>query len=125
MERWFQLTTLALVEVLLPTLARPVPAAAVQECTAFIASQRRRMPDTLRGPLLLATLLFDAWPVVAGYWKPFHRLSLEQRRQQVGVWKASRLSFCRDLLRFHESLAVFCLFSLLEITPVGGQAHAG
>lgn len=76
----------------------------------FVLDQQARMPDFLRLPLRVATLLFDAWAIpFTG--RAFHRLPHPQRWRFVCAWKNSRLVFCRDLVRFYESLAVFSWYS--------------
>jgi len=72
----------------------------------FILEQHGRMPDYLRAPLQLLTLIFDAWALpFAG--RPFHRLPHERRWRQVLAWKQSRPGPRRDLMRFYEGLAIF------------------
>ena len=73
------------------------------DLTQFILAQHAQMPDYLRGPMLAATLGFDALG--------FHRQSPERRAKKIAVWKNSRLSFQRDFIRYHESLATLALYS--------------
>jgi hypothetical protein len=72
----------------------------------FVLAQWARMPDYLRLPMLLVTLGFD-WSAIAFTGRRFQRGNAEQRARQVQRWRNSRLSVCRDLIRFYESLAVF------------------
>jgi hypothetical protein len=82
----------------------PVPVA------RFLLQTHARIPDYLRLPLRVLTLVFDAWGVITAG-RPFHRLPLEARRRQVAAWKGSRLGFRRDLIKFFEALAVFGIYS--------------
>ena len=78
--------------------------------TRFVMEQHGRMPHFLRLPLKIATLIFDAWTIpTAG--RPFHRLPHEQRWRVIESWKQSPMSFCRDLIKFYESLAIFYCYS--------------
>ncbi len=79
----------------------------------LVLEQHARMPDYLRFPLLVLTLLFD-W---ASLWRTrhrFHGLPPEQRLLHLHRWRTSRFSVCRDLIRFYESLAVLAWHSLTE-----------
>jgi hypothetical protein len=68
------------------------------------------MPDYLRFPFKFLTLLFDAWSLpFTG--RPFHRASHEQRSRQMRAWKGSALGFCRDLIKFYETLVIFASYS--------------
>ena len=88
----------------------------------FVLEQQRRMPDFLRFPMILLTLLFDAQSfIVSG--RPFHRLPHDRRRRQIASWRASRLSFCSDLVRFYQGLVVYGWYSMLDEHETGGQPH--
>jgi hypothetical protein len=77
---------------------------------AFLTGTHARIPDYLRRPLMVLTLVFDAWGVpTAG--KPFHRLPLQARVRQVEAWRRSRIGPRRDLIKFFETLAVFGIYS--------------
>jgi hypothetical protein len=78
----------------------------VDEAAEFILSQQRRMPDFLRLGILVATMLFAAWPIPrAG--RVFSRLPEPSQWRQIRRWKSSHLSPFRDLMRFYESLTMF------------------
>lgn len=71
----------------------------------FVIEQQNRMPDYLRLPLLILTLIFDIWGLLrTGSF--FHSQSPSVRQQLIQVWKNSRFQICRDLMRFYESLVV-------------------
>ncbi|MBL3684632.1 hypothetical protein F2981_18985 (plasmid) [Sinorhizobium meliloti] len=54
---------------------------------AFVLETQARMPDYLRLIFRVLTLIFDAWPYfLTG--KPFHRLDLARRIDQVEHWGA-------------------------------------
>src|SRR3546814_13332296 len=70
------------------------------------------MPDYMRFSIRILTLLFDAWSYpIKG--KPFHRLPLSQRIDQVAAWENSRLEFRHGLIVFYRSFATFGLYSIL------------
>ena len=71
----------------------------------FVIEQQNRMPDYLRLPLLILTLIFDIWGLLrTGLC--FHSQSPSVRQQLIQVWKNSPFQICRDLMRFYESLVV-------------------
>jgi hypothetical protein len=76
------------------------------EVVQFVLQQHSRMPDFLRFPIVFLTLVFDLWGIVQGG-SVFHRLPPETRSCQINSWRSSPLGFCRDLMRFYESIAVF------------------
>jgi len=78
--------------------------------TRFLIEQHMRMPDYLRFPLKLLTLVFDTWPL-PHYMQSFHQLSHQQRWMQIESWKHSKFKFRRDFIRFFESLIVFAWYS--------------
>src|SRR3954464_4059275 len=106
---WFESVVLSLTGTILQAHQPPTSEEALRVAT-FIREQHARLPDFLRVPLLLLTLLFDVWPVLRlrGW---FHGQTLQRREAQVLAWKSSRRGPCRDLLKFYESLAVFGWFS--------------
>ncbi len=123
MHAWFRRVVTALTEALVPAVARPVSSTRVGQVVDFICRQQRRMPDYLRFPFLLISLAFDLWPFLGGRARPFHRLSLTDRRQQIHIWQSSRWGFRRDLVRFYQVLAVFGVVSFFEDEPPGEHGH--
>jgi choline dehydrogenase-like flavoprotein len=77
----------------------------------FVIAQHRRMPDYLRAPLKLLTLLFSA-STLPGHRKLFHQLDSTTRLKHIEQWRHGRFGFQRDLIRVYESLAVFGVESL-------------
>lgn len=78
--------------------------------TRFVIEQHGRMPQYLRLPLKVLTLILDAWTLpVTG--RPFHSLPHERRWRVIESWKHSPMSFRRDLIKFYESLAIFGCYS--------------
>src|SRR3546814_17320693 len=70
------------------------------------------MPDYMRFSIRILTLLFDAWSYpIKG--KPFHRLPLSQRIDQVAAWENSRLELRHGLIVFYRSFETFGLYSIL------------
>ncbi len=79
----------------------------------FLFATQARMPDHLRFAFRILTLVFDAWPY-ATTGKPFHRLDLPRRIDQVERWKRSRLAFRQGLIAFYRSFVIFGLYSELS-----------
>ncbi|MGL5082118.1 MAG: hypothetical protein ACRC8A_11590 [Microcoleaceae cyanobacterium] len=78
----------------------------------FVLGQHLRMPDYLQFPILILTLIFDIIGVLQGN-RPFHHQSPQVRSQQIDLWRNSSIGFCRDLIRFYESLTVLAWQSYL------------
>jgi len=90
---------------------------------SFILGQHGRMPDFLRAPMLVATLLLDVWAIpFTG--RAFHRLPHTERWKIILSWKSSRQGYRRDLVRFYESLAIFGWYSELERSGALGEELA-
>ena len=75
----------------------------------FVMDSLAGMPGYLRPPLHLATLAFDAWPLIRRG-RPFHRLRHEERLRQVEAWERSALGPCRMLMTLYVSLTLFGLW---------------
>ncbi len=68
------------------------------------------MPDYLRLPFRVLTLVFDFWPMpLAG--RPFHRLPHNRRLHQIRAWRNSALGFRQNLVKFFETLIVWGWYS--------------
>ena len=78
----------------------PVQRADVVE--RMLASQAA-MPDFLRLAMRVATRCFDFWGLVT-CGSRFQNLAGDLRRMQLDGWKNSRFDFCRNFVRFYESL---------------------
>jgi hypothetical protein len=93
------------------TVQRAIMAFPNNEVVEFVLEQHQRMPDFLRFPILILTLILDGLTLL---WRgaPFHTLPPNLRSQQIEAWRNSRFSFCRDLIRFYESLTLFSWYSL-------------
>lgn len=78
----------------------------------YVLETHARMPDYLRLPMRILTLAFDAWSLPLK-WRPFHRLTHEQRAAQIRAWKSSRIEARRRLVEFYETLGVFGIYSEL------------
>ena len=76
----------------------------------FLLAVHSRMPDYLRLPFRVLTLAFDAWAIPKSG-RPFHRLPVEKRLEQMRRWRTSRIETQRRLIEFYESLALFGLYS--------------
>lgn len=75
----------------------------------FVTDSLDGMPGYLRAPLHIATLAFDAWPIVLRG-RPFHLLRHEDRLRQIAAWERSALGPCRMLMTLYVSLALFGLW---------------
>jgi hypothetical protein len=80
----------------------------------FVRGQFARMPDYLRPPIWLLTLVLDSWPVVIGYGRPLHRLGRAEASRVLAGWRTGWPPFRRDLVKFYEALAVFGLAAETE-----------
>jgi hypothetical protein len=72
---------------------------------------RACMPDYLRLPMWIATLLFDVLGLFSGG-RRFHAKDAAGRVAQLNSWKHSSVGACRNFIRFYESL--FLLIALQE-----------
>ena len=112
-SRSFQSTVSALCYSIIRQNCQPVDLAEDfphNEVVRFVLGQHRGMPDFLRLPVAVLTLIFDLW----GIWRGgavFHRQPHAVRWRQIESWKNSSFGFCRDLMRFYESLVIFCWYS--------------
>jgi hypothetical protein len=87
----------------------------------FVLEQHNRMPDYLKLPIVILTLIFD----LAGLFSngiPFCQQSSNIRSTQLKNWHHSPFNLSRDLMRFYESLTIFGWYSLA--TP-GSDTHEG
>ena len=76
-----------------------------------ILGRRACMPDYLRLPMWVLTLMFDLAGFLSGG-RRFHRQDAAGRSKQLNSWKQSSLGVCRNFVRFYESL--FLLIVLQE-----------
>ncbi len=108
-QHWSAKVVEALVETFCWSFDDPAScdAATIQRVADFVTAQRHQMPDYLRLPMLVVTLLCDAGPLVGRSHVRFHKLSLAARREVVAQWRTSRFSVVRDFVRFYETLSVF------------------
>ena len=75
--------------------------------------QLRHLPDYLRLPMRVLTLVFDGEGIVTTG-RPFHRLPHDARWRQIQRWRTSRLSFGALLVRFYQGLVVYCWHARLD-----------
>jgi hypothetical protein len=77
----------------------------------FVLEQHGRMPDYLKLPIVILTLIFD----LSGLFSngiPFYQQASNIRLTQLKSWHHSPFNLCRDLMRFYESLTIFGWYSL-------------
>jgi choline dehydrogenase-like flavoprotein len=94
------------------------PGPAWNRTARFILDQHARMPDYLRFPLTLLTLLFVHWsgfPRLGSY----RALNSERRWDRIQRMRGSKLGPFRDLIRFYEGLTVFGFHAELTRTAEG------
>jgi len=82
-----------------------------EDVAAEILGRQEAMPDYLRAPMWVATLLFDAAGIFSGG-RRFQEKDGPARANQLRKWKHSSLGACRNFVRFYESL--FFLIVLQE-----------
>ena len=80
------------------------------EVVRFVLDQHGRMPDYLRLPLRLATVLFGLLGI-AHSGRPFHAQPPPARWRQLAFWRDGPVAPARDLVRFYESLVVYEWYS--------------
>jgi choline dehydrogenase-like flavoprotein len=124
-NQWFQ----DAVSALAYSLAQPHETAPHLEpphndLTRFILAQHGQMPDYLRTPLLVATLLFDTSGFLKGG-KRWHRQVPSARQKQILRWKDASAGFQRDLLRYFESLTTLVLYSRRPYSDPGSSLCPG
>jgi len=88
-----------------------IDAADTAGIAAEIIDQQGRIPDYLRLPLHVATLLFD-WSGILSGGKRFQAKNTAAQKAQLERWKYSQIGSCRNFIRFYDSL--FLLIALQE-----------
>jgi hypothetical protein len=88
-----------------------IEAADTGSIAAEIVAQQGRIPDYLRLPVQVATLIFD-WSGILSGGKRFQAKDTAGKMAQLERWKHSRVGFCRNFIRFYDSL--FLLIALQE-----------
>lgn len=76
----------------------------------FVLAQQKRMADLFRLPLVLVTIGFSCFSLLS-HGRFFHRISLEERKRQISMWRGSRISLYRDLIRFYESFIILAIYT--------------
>lgn len=108
---FFEKTVSALGYSLARGFDRPTPSAApvsYNDVVRFVLRQHASMPDLLRLPMRVLTIAFGLAGLLWGG-RFFHRLPPEKRQNQVRWWEAASLSFCRDFVRFYQTLVVLAV----------------
>jgi hypothetical protein len=116
---WFVRAVGGVVRVLVREHGGERAAGMTAQVADFVQGQFARMPDYLRPPIWLLTLVLDGWPVVIGYGRPLHRLGGAEASQVLARWRTGWPPVCRDLVRFYEALAVFGLAAEIEAETEG------
>jgi len=87
----------------------------------YVMAEHGRLPDYLRLPMRVLTLMFDAQTLpFAG--APFHALAPERREPWIRRWRHLPLGPCRDFIRFHESLAVFAGYDAVHAAAASAES---
>jgi choline dehydrogenase-like flavoprotein len=86
----------------------------------FVLAQHARMPDYLRLPLQVLTLLFVRW---SGFPRPGSYASLDPDRRwsRIAGMRRSIVGPFRDLIRFYEGLAIFGFHEELARAQTGSK----
>lgn len=105
----FQATVEALTNAIVRDLGGDTAAdtaAKRQAVSRFVLDQHARMPDYLRFPFKIFTLVFAYWPLpFTG--RPFHNLPHDKQAKQVDAWRNSTLRPRKSLIEFFSTLIVF------------------
>jgi len=72
----------------------------------FVLAQHARMPDYLRFPLKVLTLVFVTWSSLPAL-RSLRTLDPDRRWMRIEGMRRSRIGPFRDLIRFYEGLTVF------------------
>ena len=78
--------------------------------TRFVLAQEKKMGDLFRLPFRLLNFTFVCHSLLT-HGTFFHRLSREEKRRQISIWRRSGVAICRDFIRFYEGFTVFALHS--------------
>jgi hypothetical protein len=93
--------------------ARAVDEASLARTQQVMLRRLRMMPRYLGIPMMLLTVLFDAWGILRRG-RPFHAQTLEERRAQMAAWRAAPFNLARSFVDFYDRMASFIYFSDLE-----------
>jgi hypothetical protein len=88
----------------------------------FVLVQYSQMTDYLRIPMMIATLLFNLTGFVWGK-SMFYRMANSNRTVMIASWKRSPIGFCRDFIRFFESLSVLPFYSRLANSNLNKEGY--
>ncbi len=98
------------------------PGPAWNSTVRFVLAQHGRMPDYLRFPFKVLTLLFVAWSGLPRLGS-FRDLDPDQRGTRIERMRKSLLGPFRDLIRFYEGLTIFGFHEeLARASPLLGAA---
>jgi len=92
------------------------PSPSCENVIAFVFEQLNRMPWFLRYGIGAITCIFG----LGDFWRGgslFVRKGPLKRRQQVQIWRLSRLRLRRDLIKFYAALVVFAWYASPEVNP--------
>jgi hypothetical protein len=79
------------------------PASDIEDVVNEILASQERMPDYLRFPLRALTSLFNYSGIVSAGGR-FQSVSPSRQAAMIESWRGSRFNFCRNFVRFYESL---------------------
>jgi hypothetical protein len=108
----FQKCVLAITESLLaarPGADKSLTPPALDFATQLILARHSDLPDHLRLPFRIVTLLFDVAPIFYRG-RPFHALPANARAQIVHSWQGSRLVSKQDFIRFFDTLGTLAFY---------------
>jgi hypothetical protein len=76
----------------------------------FVLRQCLAMPDFLSLAMRMLTISFAVYIIIT-HLMPFHRLSLKERIRVLARLQNSRITVCRDFVRFYQTLTLFSIAS--------------
>jgi hypothetical protein len=76
----------------------------------FVLRQCLAMPDFLGLAMKVLTIFF-AFYIFFAFFMPFHRLSFTERMRVLARLQNSRITVCRNFVRFYQTLTLFSVAS--------------
>lgn len=94
---------------------------ALTQTTEEVYARVRNMPRFLLFPIILLTIVFDAWGILRTG-RFFRRQNASQQDRQIASWQNSPLGFCRDFIKLYLKTTIFVYYSLPAVTEsLGAQ----
>jgi len=109
----------AIAEAFVQQLGPPADTAQTQidHIGKYLSGQVNALPDFLRFPFKVLTVLFD-WAPLLKWGRTFHGCPLHLRQRHLIAWKDSALGPLNDLVHFYESLTMLAYYDFHQATRV-------